>query len=239
MSYLGKVVVGPHYKMLSSYENLQQAVLALGLIEKYTLYIDKDFIVYSDFSIPENISVISELNNIITIETGAVLTINGPFASINTKIFECLGTGKVVFGPNSVSEIVPQWWGSDDITIVNVSEAKVALSQTMKGDVTIVGNMQVPVGTTAERPVVPRQGQLRFNSDTNKFEGFDGSVWDDIAGGAGAVGGGTDKIFIETEQVVTTSYTITAGKNAITVGPLTYNEGVTVTVPDGARLVIL
>lgn len=50
---------------------------------------------------------------------------------------------------------------------------------------------------------------------------------------AGATGGGTDQIFWENGQVVTTDYTITDGKNAMSAGPITINTGVTVTVGAG------
>ena len=50
---------------------------------------------------------------------------------------------------------------------------------------------------------------------------------------AGAVGGGSDAIFWENDQVVTTNYTITNGKNAGSFGPITINSGVTVTVGAG------
>lgn len=50
---------------------------------------------------------------------------------------------------------------------------------------------------------------------------------------AGAVGGGTDKIFWENDQNVTTNYTITNGQNAMSAGPITINSGVTVTVGSG------
>ena len=45
-------------------------------------------------------------------------------------------------------------------------------------------------------------------------------------------------MFFESDQAVTTNYTLTASKNAHTVSP-TINAGVTVTVPSGAILVIL
>jgi len=38
---------------------------------------------------------------------------------------------------------------------------------------------------------------------------------------------------------VTTSYTLSTGKNAMSVGPITINGGATVTVPSGARWVVL
>ena len=40
------------------------------------------------------------------------------------------------------------------------------------------GGIQVPVGTTAERSAT--QGTIRYNTDTSKFEGYDGSTWFDF-----------------------------------------------------------
>jgi hypothetical protein len=50
----------------------------------------------------------------------------------------------------------------------------------------------------------------------------------------GALGGGTDQIFYENDQTVTTNYTISTNKNAMTAGPVTINSGVTVVVPSGS-----
>lgn len=52
--------------------------------------------------------------------------------------------------------------------------------------------------------------------------------------GLGAVGGGSDKVFYENEKTITTDYTITNNKNAMTVGPVIINNGITVTVPSGS-----
>lgn len=51
---------------------------------------------------------------------------------------------------------------------------------------------------------------------------------------AGATGGGSDRVFWENDTVVTTNYTITSGKNAMSAGPISINNGVTVTVPNGS-----
>ena len=48
---------------------------------------------------------------------------------------------------------------------------------------------------------------------------------------SGATGGGTDAIFVENSQTVTTSYSITSDKNAHSVGPLTINNNIVVTIP--------
>lgn len=59
------------------------------------------------------------------------------------------------------------------------------------------------------------------------------------AAGGGATGGSTDKVFFENDQTVTTSYTLTTNKNAVTAGPVTVNSGVTVTIPSGSSWVVV
>ena len=99
-------------------------------------------------------------------------------------------------------------------------------------------SLNIPSGTTAQRDGSPAVGMFRHNSTLNQFEGYNNGAWGAIGGGAGATGGGTDEVFFESDQTATTSYSITANKNAHTVSP-TINSGVTITVPSGAILVIL
>ena len=130
------------------------------------------------------------------------------------------------------------------IEIGNVTQANLGLMPvaggTFTGKVThnYTSSLNLPVGTTAQRDGSPVVGQFRYNSTLNVFEGYKNTGWGEIGGGAGATGGGTDEVFVETDQNVTTNYTLTANKHAHTVSP-TINSGVTVTVPSGAILVIL
>ena len=135
------------------------------------------------------------------------------------------------------------------VSLGKINEANfghvVAANPVMTGDVTMssTGFLKIPVGTDAQQPgqsgaPAVALGQLRYNSSQNRFEGYKDTGWGEIGGGAGATGGGTDQVFFESDQAVTTSYTLTANKNAHTVSP-TINSGVTVTVPSGALLVIL
>jgi hypothetical protein len=103
--------------------------------------------------------------------------------------------------------------------------------------VTATDAILVPVGTTTQRPSTGVQGYIRYNSTLNRFEGYANSAWGQL--GAGATGGGADNVFVENSLIVTTDYTITAGKSASSVGDLTINSGITVTVPSGSRWVIL
>ena len=121
----------------------------------------------------------------------------------------------------------------------------VAATPTMTGDVTMssTGFLKIPVGTDAQQPgqsgaPTAAIGQFRYNSDQNRFEGYKNTGWGELGGGAGATGGGTDAVFFESDQAVTTNYTLSSGKHAHTVSP-TINSGVTVIVPSGAILVIL
>lgn len=43
--------------------------------------------------------------------------------------------------------------------------------------VTDTGAMQLPVGTTAERPASPTVGMMRYNTDISKIETWDGTEW--------------------------------------------------------------
>ena len=110
---------------------------------------------------------------------------------------------------------------------------------TFTGNVTMssTGFALIPAGTTAERPVSPANGQIRYNTTTSQFEGYQGGAWGQLGGGATGAGG--DEVFVENSRVVTTNYTIPVGKSAESVGPITINSGISVTVSSGERWVIL
>ena len=99
------------------------------------------------------------------------------------------------------------------------------------------GFMLIPKGTTAQRPVSPADGYMRYNTTTNQFEGYQGGAWGQLGGGA--TGGGGDEVFVENGVTVTNSYTLSANKNAESVGPIVISSSATVTIPSGQRWVIL
>ena len=111
------------------------------------------------------------------------------------------------------------------------------IGATVEGITSATGSAQTPVGTTAQRDGSPSAGYFRYNSTLVSFEGYNGTAWGAVGGGA--TGGGADAVFYENDQNVTTDYTITSGKNAMSTGAITIDDGVTVTVPSGSNWVII
>jgi hypothetical protein len=102
---------------------------------------------------------------------------------------------------------------------------------------TPTGSLVTPAGTVAQRDASPLPGYFRFNTDTDSWEGYDGTVWKAVGGGA--TGGGADEVFVENGQNVTVDYTIPSTRNAMSTGPITVDSGVTVTISSGSRWVVL
>ena len=80
-------------------------------------------------------------------------------------------------------------------------------------------------------------GNIPAANLTGTLPAIDGSALTGIS--AGATGGGSDEIFYENGQTITTNYTITNGKNAMSAGPITINTGVTVTVGTGENWTVV
>lgn len=121
---------------------------------------------------------------------------------------------------------------SGDTITLNAATATIPNNLTFSG----TGTIRLPNGTTAERPS-PTAGMIRYNTTEASFEGYAAGAWGSIGGGATGAGG--DQVFYENELTVTTSYTLTTSRNAMSTGPITIDSGVTVTVPTGQRWVIL
>lgn len=117
-----------------------------------------------------------------------------------------------------------------DTNLTNLNTAKIENTSS-------TGSTPLAVGTTAQRDVTPSAGYIRFNSTTGQYEGYNGTSW--LPVGGGATGAGGDQVFLENGQTVTTSYTLSTGKNAVSAGPITINSGATVTVPSGQTWVIV
>jgi hypothetical protein len=118
---------------------------------------------------------------------------------------------------------------SGDIITANASSISVPNNLAFVG----TGTITLPNGTTGERPT-PADGMIRYNTTTAGFEGYTTTGWGNIGGGASAGGA-----IYENKNTISASYTLTTNYNGMSVGPLTIDTGVVVTVPSGQRWVIL
>ena len=100
-------------------------------------------------------------------------------------------------------------------------------------ELTGTGSLEIPTGTTGERPGSPAAGMFRYNSSTGEFEGYT-SAWGSIGGGASAGG-----VIYENAVTISSDYTLSTNKNGMSVGPVTIDTGVSVTIPSGQRWVVL
>jgi len=166
-----------------------------------------------------------------TASTGAFTTLS---ASSNATVGGTLGvTGNTsVTGNLTVDGNTTLGNASGDTITLNAATATVPNNLNFSG----TGTITVPVGTTGQRPS-PTSGMIRYNTTENSFEGYAAGAWGSIGGGATGAGG--DQVFYENELTVTTNYTLTTSRNAMSTGPITINSGITVTVPTGQRWVIL
>jgi hypothetical protein len=104
------------------------------------------------------------------------------------------------------------------------------------GTVTVntTGAITVPSGTTAQEPGTPAAGMLRFNTSTQSFEGYNGTVWGSLGGS-----NSTSTGLWQNAMTITTIQTIANNYSASSVGPITIAAGASVTVPVGSRWIIL
>ena len=104
----------------------------------------------------------------------------------------------------------------------------------------------LPAGTTADQPVTPVLGQIRYNTDVNVFEGYQGPTTFNPGGAdwltlsSQPTGpSNVESIFYYNTQTLSTSYTLSENANALSAGPILIATGVTVTVPAGSNWAII
>ena len=100
--------------------------------------------------------------------------------------------------------------------------------------------IKIKRGTSTPTTSDITSGEVAIDTSAQKFYVNDGGTVKEIGGGSSVpTGGGSDAVFYENDQTVTTSYTITNGKNAMAAGPIESGLGVTLTVGSGETLTIV
>ena len=116
---------------------------------------------------------------------------------------------------------------SEHYTDGSIDTAHIADDQVTLAKMAGLARGKIIYGDSSGNPAALAIGTANY---VLKSDGTDIS-WGEVA--AGAQGTGSDKIFWENGQTVTGNYTITDNQNAMSAGPITINNGVTVTIGDG------
>jgi hypothetical protein len=110
--------------------------------------------------------------------TGALVFANSP-----TLVTPALGT--------PASGVVTNLTGTASININGTVGATTAttgnfttLTATADSAFTSTGALTISKGTVLQRPGAPAAGMLRFNDDSDEFEGYNGTVWASVGGAA-------------------------------------------------------
>jgi len=142
--------------------------------------------------IPNNDVVISQ-----NLEVTGDLTVNaasGASGEVSAKQFTTDGIliqDNFITTTESNANLELRTSGTGSVTFENFALSGNDISTTT-GDITLspaggsvdvngTGAIKIPVGTTAQRPTAV-SGQLRFNSDTSSYEGYNGTTWQKLHG---------------------------------------------------------
>jgi hypothetical protein len=89
------------------------------------------------------------------------------------------GNANLVLTANGSGSVSIEQLNITDYTISSNTNSDITLEPNGTGIVNISStqSIKLPAGTTSERPVTPLAGMIRFNTDYNHYEGYDGSYW--------------------------------------------------------------
>ena len=166
---------------------------------------------------------------------GTTLTFtSAPPSGTNNIYVRYMSTSTVAIQPNDLS-VTTNKIADNTVTTEKLHTAVLQPANISDKANTSTGYLDLPAGTTAQRPAIPASGMTRFNTTTGKPEWWDSidNVWRDfssigggydyaievllVAGGGGADndhggGGGAGGVLFVTPIVVSgTSYSITVG----------------------------
>ena len=135
---------------------------------------------------------LSTSGNGITVSDGAGSSGNPTFSltGVAASVANLSGTGMLALTGGGTTVSGRDLTGTaNQIDIANGNGASGAPTFKIADNAVFPGteSVQVPAGTTAQRPAVPVNGDIRYNTDTTRFEIYAGSSWTTIGAGDGTV----------------------------------------------------
>lgn len=105
---------------------------------------------------------------VVTINNGVTLTIEGPFNAGLFQVFDCIGTGKVIF--SNGQEIKPEWFGTDGVTdSAAIQKAVDSINTVRGGTIVFDSNRKYAIDTTVT--IDPTTGPINLLSNMVSGEG--------------------------------------------------------------------
>jgi hypothetical protein len=102
----------------------------------------------------------------------------GSIANVNTVAANITNVNTVA---GLDTEITALGARTDEIDALYAEIGNIATKVSKTSD---TGSAVLPVGTEAQRDASPSAGFLRFNSDSDEFEGYNGTAWSSVGGSA-------------------------------------------------------
>lgn len=169
--------------------------------------------------------IVSDLNLVIQNASDTTKQFLFSAAAIST------GTIRTYTMPNANVTLV------GDTNAQGISNKTITASDIDGGTASNTSRITTPKATlTSLQGLTRKEGTILFATDSKRLFVDNGTSLTSVGG---ATGGGSNAVFYENDQTITTNYTITSSKNAMSTGTITINSGVTVTIPSGSRWVIL
>lgn len=130
--------------------------------------------------INSNETTLASLSSVGTITTGTWSGLFGAVTGANlTNLTAANLTGTIPDGVLGTSSI---YIGSTEVAL-NRKTGSLTLVDVHFGTTDVSASFTIPVGTTSQRPTTPSTGNIRYNNDTNNYEGYNGANWNKIGAG--------------------------------------------------------
>lgn len=126
------------------------------------------------------VTTLSSLSSVGTITTG---TWSGLFGAVSGANLTNLTAGNLTGTiPSTVLGNSSLYIGTTQIAL-NRASSSLTLADVHFGTTDVSTSFTIPVGTTVARPNLPAAGNIRYNTDTTNYEGFNGLDWGKIGAG--------------------------------------------------------
>ena len=137
-----------------------------------------DFVKVSENVAGSNTQI--QFNNNGVFGAAAGLTWDGTYLTANSIKDTALTSGRVLFAGASglLSDSSNFTWDGTTLTITG------AVAVSANSTFSSTGALTISKGTTLQRPGTAVAGMLRFNTNTNEFEGYNGTAWASVGGSA-------------------------------------------------------